>query len=48
VTQHRDLVPVTVYLPPDKLAEAEEKAREEYVAVSAYLRRLILEAMKGA
>lgn len=47
MAQHRELVPVTVYLPPDVLDAIEAEAQEEAQLLSAKLRGLILAAWRS-
>jgi hypothetical protein len=46
VAQHRELAPVTVYLPPEVVAELEQEAREQVSNVSAVGRRVLVEYVR--
>jgi hypothetical protein len=45
MAQHRDLVPVTVYLPPELVAKLEALARGAYSTVSGEARRVLAAAL---
>lgn len=42
MSQHRDLLPMTVYLPPPEKNTAEHRAAEKGVAVGTLLRMILL------
>jgi hypothetical protein len=47
VPQHRDLQPVTVYLPPDIIEYLEKQAKDAYLPVSAVARNWLISAVRG-
>lgn len=42
MAQRRDLVPVTVYLPPAAKEEADRRAADQSIATAALLRQIVL------